>query len=701
MKHLLFAIFLLSTISLTAQIEHQLKEITIEAESEKTAIKKQKEAGTSTIVVGSKELNNFGHHTAGDVIKRLPRVFVQGPPSFSRNIMMAGLDKQFQSILINGNRPAGGEDYRDLKLDRIPIDMIEDIEIIYNPPAYMGADATIGLVNIKLKDVPDNRFISTNLALDYTSTHSGVNPDFNLSYGDKFNKLSLIVSYSLNRFHRTNINYIEDTLYRGTEEEDLNVTIHGVTTTFAYSLDANKTLKLRSFLSHYAEDMDFVADIKRRTQGGLNLTNDTAFDTKLRVLHTHTLEYNIKNKNNEWRNSLNFAQHFDNKDRWRHQEKTSGLTITLEDESQRNSEILFNSDLTINKESHKIKIGVRLSGLWRDYDRVSYSKLYDHLFWDDVLDGSYNLTEYRGSAYLADDITINELWICPAVRLDYDAGNYTTAIDTGNLQYTSVNPSLHTKYSLSKNLFVKADVARQISRAPFNLQVPVDKIKHKKQLIERGNSELVPSLAWNVGFGVEKYIKEKSYFTVRAFYSVLRNVIEKKDVGIDDETGYHIFQSVNVDSGLVWGIDFDAHINILEITHNQLAVNGNFSWLSSEVRDPGTGELRRLNEQPKWITNGSLDYLNTNLNIQFSIGINYVGERQIAATISDGTDVDALIYNPYMQWDARLKYFFTTWGSVYFNAINIFDERVNLSQAAVSESEVVGRNYRIGVSLHF
>ena len=143
--------------------------------------------------------------------------------------MMAGLDKQFQTVLIDGNRPAGGEDYRDFKLDRIPTDMIEEIEIIYNPSVDLGADASVGVVNIKLKDTPNKELFSANVALSHTSTHGGISPDFNATYGNKLGKLSFIGSYSYNQFNRTNVNTIGDGVTSGTEREDLLVKIHGLT----------------------------------------------------------------------------------------------------------------------------------------------------------------------------------------------------------------------------------------------------------------------------------------------------------------------------------------------------------------------------------------------------------------------------------------------------------------------------------------
>lgn len=709
--NLISLLFLGVTISSVAQqndsVVHQLTEIIIEAKAEADAIQKQKESGTAKIVISKKDLNGFGHHAAGDVIKYLPRVFVQGPPSFNRNIMMAGLDKEFQTVLIDGNRPGGGEDSRDFKLDRIPTEMIESIEVIYNPPVSYGADATIGLVDIKLKDVPDKEFISTDLVFDFTSTKTAINPNFNLAYGNKWNKWSVFATYNYNHFKRQNIKHTWDTIAAGTDYEDVTVNIHGASTTLAYQPDSTVTIKLKSFYTDYRENLQLNTNIKKNSDGELSFRADTANDDKVRLLHAHTLSFEKDFKNSCWENSLTLAQHFDKKDRLRHQEKTAGLTISLEDEDQKNTELIFESSVSKKLKGkgldHKMVFGVRTSALWRNYDRITYSKISGRLFWDEIIDGSYTLYEYRASIFASDELTIGKLWLMPALRYDFDLRHYSIdeVNEQGDYDYNYLNPSLHLKYKLTDNVFIKADAARQIARPPFNNQVPVDKVKHKKETIERGNPDLKPSTARNIGLGTELYFQQNSYIAFRGFYSILRNVVETRGVGIDNVYGYKILQAVNVDSGLVWGCEVDLYLKLIDGSLNRLNYSGNFSWLGSEVRDPGTFELRRLNEQPEWMTNSTLDYFNLFLKTQFSIAANYTAKRYIAATSSDGSWVNGLVYEPYLQMDARVKYFFTNWGSVYLNVNNLLNSKMENSQGIVNESEIIGRNWILGVNLRF
>lgn len=702
---LLLPFLLIWTPDLSGQTVHEIREVTIEAEAENDALLHMKEAGTSSLIVSSKDLNNLGHNTAGDVLKRLPRIVVQGPPSFYRNIMMAGLDKEFQCVLIDGKRPGGGEDSRDFKLDRLPVSMIEKIEVIYNPPASLGADATIGAIDISLKRSPDKLLVGADFSLEKSSTSNSINPAGSLSYGNRWKNWSLFVNGDLRSFQRINTATLEDSLISGTETENLDVLIGGITGTLEFRPDSLSSFYLHSAYTSYTEHLILRADVSRRSQGGLNPRTDFADDRKERVLHSHSLGYVRDRENGSWKTELTFAQHSDNKDKWRLREKSDIIENSLEDEKQQHNEIILQSDYSLNsylkKAGNSLRTGFRLSGLFRDYNRMVYTKPMDHMFWEHIEDGSYWLNEGRAGVYIADDISFKRLWISPAIRFDMDQGSYETADSvSGHIQYFSLNPSLHAKYSLDQDLFLKADLARQISRPPFNQMVPVEKVKNKKSIIEKGNPDLVPSKAWTMGLGVEKYFNEKGYATFRGFYSILRDVIETRELGIDDKYGYRVLQAVNVDSARIWGLDVSSRYQLVKLKSNELSLEANASWLGSEVRDPETMEIRRLSEQPQWLANGSVDYLNTRLRIRFSLGISYVSERITPGSSEEGSIPLDLVQAPFTQWDARIKYFVSSWGGLYLNCINLFNEAMVFTQGGVKETHTVGRNITLGISMN-
>jgi len=86
-----------------------LNEVVIEGAAVKRAIRYQKESVADAVVVGSRDINNYGNKSAGEVLKRLPRISIDGSPAL-RNVKISGLDKEFQCILVDGLHPGGGED---------------------------------------------------------------------------------------------------------------------------------------------------------------------------------------------------------------------------------------------------------------------------------------------------------------------------------------------------------------------------------------------------------------------------------------------------------------------------------------------------------------------------------------------------------------------------------------------------------------
>ena len=87
-----------------------------------------------------------------------------------------------------------------------------------------------------------------------TSTHTGVNPEFNASYGDKLKKISFVTAYSYNRFNRENYNAITNGKISGSEDENIKVHIQGFTGTINYLISDRSILKYKYFFSDYAED---------------------------------------------------------------------------------------------------------------------------------------------------------------------------------------------------------------------------------------------------------------------------------------------------------------------------------------------------------------------------------------------------------------------------------------------------------------
>lgn len=130
----------------------RVDEIVVQETQEAKALRERKESVAAKTVITRKEITELGGQTAADVLRRLPGLYFSGPPTVNKDIRMAGLDKEFQNVLINGNRPPGGGEKREFALDRIPVDMIDRIELLKSPTAAHDSDAVAGVVNIVLKE---------------------------------------------------------------------------------------------------------------------------------------------------------------------------------------------------------------------------------------------------------------------------------------------------------------------------------------------------------------------------------------------------------------------------------------------------------------------------------------------------------------------------------------------------------------------
>lgn len=118
-----------------------------------TAERPSPSAGTVRSVKSSGSLISEGK-TAGEMVKHLPSVMMGGPPGESKDARLRGMDKEFTSILVDGRRFPDGGEKREVKLDRIPMDLVERIELIRNPSAEYGGHGIAGTINILLKRPP-------------------------------------------------------------------------------------------------------------------------------------------------------------------------------------------------------------------------------------------------------------------------------------------------------------------------------------------------------------------------------------------------------------------------------------------------------------------------------------------------------------------------------------------------------------------
>ncbi|HXK50216.1 MAG TPA: TonB-dependent receptor [Clostridiales bacterium] len=698
----IFLAALLLTFSLFAQMDEViLPELNVSVEQESREMRKL--AASRKIVINQKDFENLGDITAGDVIKRYPGLWVQGPVSSNRNVLLCGLDKVFQSVMIDGNRPAGGEADREFKLDRIPLDAVDKIEIINIPTVDYCSDAVAGVVNLVTKKSEFEKKLLFDVSPSANSTN-----DYKAGNGEiyaSFKQNDLFFSGSYNTEARINTEELSDPVsgISGDVEEDCDIRTTTLSAGSEFGISDATKLKFYGLYSNFDEVRDVTQDVKMRSQGGLNYRDIITDQSMLRRLMT--FDTGITHAIGEY-SDISFrtlvSRSDDEKDKHANEEKSDGYALTDEVEDQLNYEFMFSSDYKnldtkLLSFPNTVKTGLKADYLLRDYDRFVSTVEYTSA---DTLnsneDGSFEYGEIQSGAYLIDEVYVKPVIYSIGLRIEHSYYDYliNATSEKGNNSYYFINPSLLLNWRLRDEYIVKAGFSRQIARPAFAAVVPIDKIKTKKNQIERGNPDLEPADALTYNLGVEYYHK-KDFLSLYGYFKDVNNIIEIENIGTDDATGYTIYQYVNISTALVFGADFEFAFDLAEIGMKGFSVNGNYSWLGSQIEDRNTGLMRRINEQPMNIINANLNYKNGPFKL--TAGGNFSDEKIIWSTIVDGVLVERTVTDAFLQFDASVKYSFSEDVMLYFNANNIFGEEVRVTQGSVTDVEAVGTTYTLGV----
>ncbi len=286
------------------------------------ALNTQKNKLNITNIVSTDQIGKFPDANIGDAMKRIPGITMQVDQGEARDIIIRGLAPQLNSVTLNGSRiPSAEGDNRNIQMDLIPADMIQQIEVNKAVTPDMDADAIGGSVNLITRSAPEGFRLSA-------TAGSGVNFITNkrilngtLLYGDrtKDGKFGWMFAGSVNDndFGSDNIefewaNEAEDPISGEDVDVDPYVAEHDIRTyivqrvrrsfsaNFDYRFDENNTVYVKT-MYNWRDDRenryrvryrsiepttivngvgsDFQGEIRRQTKGGID--NNRSQNTRL------------------------------------------------------------------------------------------------------------------------------------------------------------------------------------------------------------------------------------------------------------------------------------------------------------------------------------------------------------------------------------------------------------------------------------
>lgn len=158
-------------------------------------------------VLPSQVINSLPNTNVADAVGRLPSVSLERDEGEGKYVQIRGTEPRLSNVTINGvNVPTPEGIVRQIKLDAVPADLVERIEVFKTLSANQDADGIGGTVNLVTKVAGERPTYDFRGSGGYTPIHGGRTlGEFDSTLGERFlenKKLGFIVSGTWDRNDR-------------------------------------------------------------------------------------------------------------------------------------------------------------------------------------------------------------------------------------------------------------------------------------------------------------------------------------------------------------------------------------------------------------------------------------------------------------------------------------------------------------------
>lgn len=623
------------------------------------------EAAEPILVYDEEYFQRFEPLTAGDALKRVPGVTFLSDVIESDGARLRGLDPGYTQILINGERVPGGQADRSFFLDRIPAELIEQVEIVRSSSARRTGDAVAGSLNIKLRD---------GFALDGGYVRAGglffddgeFKASGGLYYGGELAGGRLLVGANVQgrynpkeksslRFGdspENNPNFLTEEFDNREDQTDtrdgtdyaFNASWGIETETTEFEILGNyvrteRTEDERSFEYSRITGVFGPVDNDDETDDAGLLTDNANFTD----ITTESWAL-IGKLDHEWslgetQLRVGYSSFDDFQDEFEYEvdfdRSRPRFTGDLQVVDIQDTEIFANLE-------HEIELNDNLEfafgGFVQNKDRDSaLNSIRSRFNLDDAVRAGYdqftsnpgefvpatfppleelftNIQEDRRDLYALVEGEFDNLTFEAGIRwentsvevLSREPDGTETRVDN---DYDAFLPSASLKYEIGDGR-ITLSAARTLRRPRFDFITPGLLEAELGDNDFLGNPFLLPETAWGGDLGYEHKIGRTGVIGVNVFYRDVSNLVEVATV-LDPVTGEpeegsegegtFIYTPRNTGDGEVYGIEFDASFSLAFIGLPDTGVFGNLALLDSNITDE-FGE-RRFNDQSKYVYN--------------------------------------------------------------------------------------------------
>src|SRR5215470_3494150 len=154
---------------------------------EEEALNRERTADNIVQVLPNEVITSLPNTNIADAVGRLPSVSLERDEGEGKYVQIRGLEPRLSNVTVDGVHLASPESVRNVKLDAIPADLVDSVEISKTLSANQEGDAIGGSVNLVTKSAGDKPYFSVMGIGGYTNIAGGrTSNQFSGTYGQRF-----------------------------------------------------------------------------------------------------------------------------------------------------------------------------------------------------------------------------------------------------------------------------------------------------------------------------------------------------------------------------------------------------------------------------------------------------------------------------------------------------------------------------------
>jgi TonB-dependent receptor len=174
----------------TLQVEARTEVVEVRAErqhGEVEALNRERTADNILQVLPAEVITSLPNTNIADAVGRLPSVSLERDEGEGKYVQIRGTEPRLSNVTVDGMHLPSPENVRNVKLDAIPADLVESVELSKTLSANQEGDAIGGSVNLVTKSATDKPYISVLGMGGYTPVAGGRSlHQVDLTVGNRF-----------------------------------------------------------------------------------------------------------------------------------------------------------------------------------------------------------------------------------------------------------------------------------------------------------------------------------------------------------------------------------------------------------------------------------------------------------------------------------------------------------------------------------